>query len=112
MTKAKEIEIMLNRMKRVSTKALDRYARRLTNSRDMRLEDVYTDYSENNERAYNYCIRLCDALDGYNFRILTHNCQVFTAGFLFETTTGETAFAVITPTYNYYCVYDNIERFV
>ena len=112
MTKTQEIEIMLDRMKRVSTKALDRYARRLTNSRDIRLEDVYNDYSANKERAYNYFIRFCDALDGYNFRILTHNSKVFTVGFLFETTTGETAMAVITPTHNYYCVYDTIERFV
>lgn len=112
MTKAKEIETMLARMTRVSPKVLVRYARRLTNSSDTRLEDVYSNYSANNERAYNYCIQLCGALDGYNFRILAHNLQVFTVGFLFEIPSGETAFAVITPTRNYYCVYDASERFV
>ena len=112
MTKAKEIETTLNRMTLVSTNELDRYARRLTNSMDTCLRDVYSRYNAEQENAYNYCVRLCYALDGYNFRILSHNAFMFTAGFLFEITTGETALAVITPTRNYYCVYDASERFV
>lgn len=112
MTKAKEIETMLNRMTRVTPTVLERYARRLTNSRDTRLEDVYHDYSVEIDRAYKYCTRFCDALDGYNFRILSHNTFAFTVGFLFEVPDGKTALAVMTPNHNYYCVYSDLALFV
>lgn len=108
----KEFENALNKFERVPAAKLEAYAKRLTNSRDCRLSDVYGRYSDAEERAYDYCMYICNELDGYNFRITSYNTNIFTVAFLFDMPTGETAMAVITPTHNYYCVYDAIERFV
>lgn len=107
--KNKEFENALNKFERVSPAKLETYSKRLTNSRDFRLSDVYGRYSDAKGRAYNYCMYICNELDGYNFRITSYNTQMFTVAFLFDMPTGETALAVITPTHNYYCVYGNSE---
>lgn len=101
----KEFENALNKFERVSAVKLETYSKRLTNSRDCRLSDVYDRYSGAKERAYNYCKDMFYSLDGYNFRITSYNTSIFTVAFLFDMPTGETAMAVITPTHNYYCVY-------
>ena len=108
----KEFENALNTFERVSAAKLEMYAKRLTNSRDCRLSDVYDKYSYAQERAYDYCMYICNELGGYNFRITSYNFNMFTVAFLFDMPNGYTAMAVIIPAHNYYCVYDNIERFV
>ena len=48
------------------------------------LRDVYSSYSYAKEKAYNYCRSLCADYDGYDFKIIGHNCHVFSAGFTFS----------------------------
>lgn len=72
------------------------------------LSDVYGKYSKAKEDAYYRCLDLEYHLDGSLGRILTHNCQYFTFGFIFtHPETRELWFAVITPTYRAACpIYD------
>ena len=68
------------------------------------LNDVYHNASSAKLRAYEYCIHLCSELDGYDFRILSHNSMTFTVGFrYFGKNTGAACFAYITRGYDSYC---------
>ena len=42
------------------------------------LSDVYKSYSDDKETAYDYCSRLCDEFDGWDFRIVSHNSNFLT----------------------------------
>lgn len=67
------------------------------------LSDVYGSFSEAKRRAYATCRRMCDALEGWDFCIVSHNTNVFCVAFRFvDQDTGEDIQAYITPTYNYY----------
>ena len=48
------------------------------------LYDCYTQYSRAKINAYESCIRLMDSYDGYDFRIISYNSHMFTAGFRFK----------------------------
>lgn len=48
------------------------------------LSDVYDSYSDAKEHAYNYCGKLCDRFNGWDFQIVGHNCKTFSVQFEFE----------------------------
>ena len=63
------------------------------------LYHVYGRYSDAKDKAFDYCVSKCNELSGYRFRIISHNSQIFTVGFLFEKD-GKTFLAYITPAYD------------
>lgn len=66
------------------------------------LADVYDNWSNAKQNAYDYCMRLCNDLDGWNFRITGSNFMCFTVMFDFEhPETGELMRARITKDYNH-----------
>ena len=65
------------------------------------LDDVYKSYSAAKQNAYDYCKRLQDKYNGYDFRIISANTFIFTAGFKFvDVETGVIKFMYITPSYD------------
>lgn len=65
------------------------------------LSDVYDSWSAAKERAYDYCRRLCEDLNGWDFCITGSNCMTFSVMFDFEhPDTGELMRAYITKDYN------------
>ena len=72
-----------------------------------KLEDVYGRYSAAKARAFEYCERLCDELNGYDLCITGHNSMAFSVGFEFpHPETGEVCLAKITKDYNYFAPLD------
>lgn len=70
----------------------------------LELWDVYGACSVNKRRAFNFCKELCEALSGHDLKIISHNLQAFTVGFMFtHPTTGADCFAYITRDYNRFC---------
>lgn len=66
------------------------------------LGEVYDSYSAYKERAMNYCRRLYEQYEGFNFGIISHNCMVFSVGFnLINPVTGELMQVKITRDHNY-----------
>lgn len=66
------------------------------------LADVYDSWSGAKQSAYDYCVRMCDDLGGWNFRITGSNCMAFTVMFDFEhPETGALMRAKITKDYNH-----------
>lgn len=47
------------------------------------LEDAYNAPSEFKQYAWARCIAICEANNGYNLRIIGHNSQTFSAGFVY-----------------------------
>ena len=70
------------------------------NSNDTCLEDVYKSYSIYKARAWSYCKELMQDYCGYNLRVISHNSNIFTAGFEFQDEFGVNYFMYITPTYD------------
>lgn len=73
-------------------------------------DDIYDAYKEPSVykvRAFNYWVRAYKELNGkYGIRILSHNSQSFSLGFVFEdAVTGVLKFAYITKDYNRVCDY-------
>lgn len=65
------------------------------------LEDVYKSHSVAKQNAYDYCKRLQEKYNGYDFRIISANTFIFTAGFKFvDVETGVIKFMHITPSYD------------
>ena len=62
------------------------------------LDDVYGRYSTAKKRAWRDCERRCAEKDGYCLSVISHNTNVFTAGFMYEGEAGK-MFYVITPSY-------------
>ena len=62
------------------------------------LDDVYSRYSTAKKRAWRDCERRCAEKDGYCLSVISHNTNVFTAGFMYEGEAGK-MFYVITPSY-------------
>lgn len=82
--------------------AFKRYAK----SDDSYLWNIYGSYSRAKERVYNNWYDKMLSLNGWHFRIVSHNCMIFTLGFLTEeidNITGEvkTIFNYITPSHWY-----------
>lgn len=82
-------------MKHTNSKLIvDAYYRYLK-SNDNRLWDVYKKVSMDKVNAYNYCNDKKRELNGINLKIITHNYQSFTVGFIGELD-GRNAFIYIT----------------
>lgn len=70
------------------------------------LSECYSSYSWKKAGAFNYCRRLCYALNGYNLRIVSHNSWSFSVKFEFvHPDTGALCTAYITRTYNRFAVH-------
>jgi hypothetical protein len=82
-------------------------------SNNRHLWDVYGHYSQYKERAFNYCRELAyihkSPYVGFGeLKIISHNSQVFTIGFLGEIN-DRLAFFYITPSYDRYIYIDEID---
>lgn len=65
------------------------------------LDTCYGRYSKAKANAWKYCEELCNRLDGWGLKVVTHNVNIFTAGFLFtDDETGVIRFMYITPSYD------------
>lgn len=98
-------------MQNLSHKRARDYYRRMLNSEARELSDVYDSCSDAKHKAYDYCLELFEKYHGTNFRIVGHNCMVFTVAFegvLPET--GEVGIFVITRDYDYFHPYDENMR--
>ena len=83
------------------TKLLRGAYERWQKSTDYELWHVYDNYSDNKEKAMDYCRELQFYLNGRGLKIISHNSMVFTVGFEFDhPETGELCFAYITRDYN------------
>lgn len=70
------------------------------------MDDIYKAYAKPSKykvSAWEDCKRLCAMYDGYGLRVISKNCFMFTAGFLFLTTSGKEKFMFITRDYNRMC---------
>lgn len=79
------------------------------NSSDYSLDCVYGRYSQAKQQAWNYCENLMQRRGGWGLKVVTHNLNIFTAGFMYEDKdTGCEMFMYITPNYDIAIpVYDN-----
>lgn len=79
--------------------ALSRYAD-YQRSNATELFDVYGRYSVYKAHAWDYCQDMMHRHDGWGLRIISHNTNIFTAGFLFnDPETGALKFMYITKNY-------------
>lgn len=67
------------------------------------LWDAYAKPSTRKEAAWEYCKNLCAKYEGYGLRVISKNTFMFTAGFLFLSTSGKEKFMYITPNYDRVC---------
>lgn len=67
------------------------------------LYDAYDKPSSRKEAAWEYCQNLCAKYDGWGLKVISRNCFIFTAGFLFLSTSGKEKFMYITPNYDRVC---------
>lgn len=66
------------------------------------LSDVYDSWSDKKQIAFDYCRRMFNDLDGWNFCISGANCMTFSVMFDFKNPdTGELMRAHITKDYNH-----------
>ena len=71
-------------------------------SGDYALDSAYGRYSVNKARAWRYCQEMKAKLNGYELKVISHNCMVFTAGFEYmDNDTGEARFYYIAPTFDW-----------
>lgn len=85
------------------TKQAKRWLESYERSTAYRLSDVYTTWSYAKENAYDWCMRKCNNMDGYGFRILSANTFQFTCGWLTENENSEITLHIETAsnTYNF-----------
>ena len=68
------------------------------------LSDCYRRPSYAKEKAFNYCLKLCDALKGHDLYIAAYNSQFFTVVFRFtHPTTAHECVAFITKDHDRFC---------
>ena len=72
------------------------------------LADVYDSWSTRKQFAYDECYDIFAELDGYDFRIVTHNRNFFTVGFIYYVGEEE-RFIFVTHTDVYYCPMSQLE---
>ena len=60
-----------------NTRRADALRESAKNFEGVYLDDVYSSYSSAKAAAYRYCRNLCDKENGYSFRIISHNFNVF-----------------------------------
>jgi len=81
---------------------IDRY----NNSIDRSLWQVYGSCSPYKVQAFDDCEQLMYKLDGFDLRIIAHNCMQFSCGFLFvDPNTGVVRFCYCTRDYTRFCDY-------
>ena len=87
----------INEQKKSALGHLEQWKR----SRAGSLSDVYrTGGSSRKQAAWRHCQRTCEYLNGTNLKIVSHNVNIFTAGFQFvNPETGVVQFFYITPSY-------------
>ena len=65
------------------------------------LDDVYKSHSSAKARAWRYCLNLCEEKHGRGLKVISHNVDIFTAGFVFtDPIDGDERFMFITPHYD------------
>ena len=65
------------------------------------LSDVYGRFSTAKARAWEYCKDLCATSNGWGLKVISHNTNFFSAGFLFtDPETGVVRFMFIAPAYD------------
>ena len=67
------------------------------------LRHAYANFSYNKEKAFNYCVDLCEKYNGYNLKIIGFNTCTFSVGFYFTDENGKQNFAYITKSYDRFC---------
>lgn len=65
------------------------------------LEDAYQSASVFKYRAWNYCKQLANQYGGYNLKVISYNCHIFTAGFEYLDDSGRLHFVKITKAHDY-----------
>lgn len=65
------------------------------------LEDVYAKPSAAKQTAFRHCRQIYNAENGHRFRIISANCQTFTAAFEVKDYFGATKLRVMTRCYDY-----------
>ena len=81
------------------------------NSLPKKLNQCYNSYSIKKQHAYFYCLKTLTNYKGVDIRIISHNCQTFSVGFIcniFDRKTNKIikAFFYITKTYDRYMFID------
>lgn len=90
-------------MKKTNSKIMQNAIYWHNRSNDTDLDDVYGNYSTAKYNAYEYCINLFRELNGWDFKIISHNTFSFSVGFYFiSKETGAICFAYITKDYDRY----------
>lgn len=70
-------------------------------SSDTELSDCYKSYSIFKQRAYNHCYECMIRDGGTRFRIISHNVNVFTCGYIYaDNETGVLKFRYFSPTFS------------
>lgn len=64
------------------------------------LYQVYGSYSQAKVNAMEYCKEMMEKYNGYDLCIISHNCNVFSVGFIFKDDDGKKIFAYITRDYD------------
>lgn len=70
------------------------------------MDDIYKAYAKPSKykvSAWEDCKNLCAKYEGWGLKVISKNCFMFTAGFLFLTTSGKEKFMYITRDYNRIC---------
>lgn len=65
-----------------NTKALRTAFQRYLESNDDDIFDVYKNPSQAKQEAFVRCWALCDDMNGDDFKIVSHNAQTFSVGFI------------------------------
>lgn len=94
-------------MKKVNNEQIKNAYQRWTTSTDSTLEDVYKNCSTAKYRAYRYCVELMNKYNGYGLKILGHNCDFFSVGFM-ATVDGVNVFCYITHANDYFIPVENL----
>ena len=66
------------------TKRNLRMYQNLVNASNTTLRDIYKSWSNEKERAYNYCKQDCEKNNGFNFRVVNGNTFMFSCGYLYN----------------------------
>ena len=105
----KQYEKRKKKVKKVSKITVARAFDRFLDSTDRTLHDVYATYSIAKEKAYAYCVQLMNKYNGYDLRIISHNTNKFTVGFI-GYVNDELCFFYITADYDRYMSFADIQK--
>ena len=77
----------------------------MTKNKGASLYEIYNNFSDKKQKAFEYCCELLKTKEGFNPCFCGHNYNVFTYAFLFIAN-NKTYLCYITPSYNYVMEYD------